>query len=154
MLRVVSMDVDLPAPGLRDTGVGYGRDMPDASTAVDLTLPADAQLMRIARLVASGLASLGGFDVDEIDDVRIGIDELCTGLMDVSDGDEVNLELSLAGDCLAVEARMRGDGPLPPAGNPLCEPILSAVADQHSWSTVEGRVIGRLEKRRTGQPPS
>ena len=34
---------------------------------IELALPADTRLLRLVRLVASGLASTAGFDVDELD---------------------------------------------------------------------------------------
>jgi serine/threonine-protein kinase RsbW len=51
----------------------------DATTSskVVVTLPAQPRLVRIARLVASGLANELGFGVDRLDDVRLAVGEAC-----------------------------------------------------------------------------
>src|SRR5882757_9444529 len=48
---------------------------------VRLTMPANPQLLRVARLTAAGLAGRLGFSVDEIEDVKIAVDELCFALV-------------------------------------------------------------------------
>jgi serine/threonine-protein kinase RsbW len=63
------------------------RARPDGDTAADpdltpphtvkVTLPAQPRLIRVARLVASGLANELGFDVDRLDDVRLAVGEAC-----------------------------------------------------------------------------
>ena len=44
---------------------------------VRLTMPATPHLLRVARLTAAGLAGRLGFSFDEIEDVKIAVDELC-----------------------------------------------------------------------------
>ena len=48
---------------------------------VRLTLPTTPQLLRVARLTAAGLAGRLGFSFDEIEDVKIAVDELCFALV-------------------------------------------------------------------------
>lgn len=43
---------------------------------ISLSIPASPEYLRVVRLVAAGLASRLGFTVDEIEDLRIGVDEL------------------------------------------------------------------------------
>ena len=62
-------------------------DQPDGSTVTDpmattpskvvVTLPARPRLVRVARLVATGLANELGFGVDRLDDVRLAVGEAC-----------------------------------------------------------------------------
>ena len=47
-----------------------------ADGLIELVLPADTRLVRVARLVASGVATAAGFDVDEVEDLRIAVDEV------------------------------------------------------------------------------
>jgi serine/threonine-protein kinase RsbW len=51
---------------------------------VRLTIPAALEFVRIARLTASGVASRLGFDIDEIEDLRVAVDELSSILVDAS----------------------------------------------------------------------
>jgi hypothetical protein len=45
-------------------------------TSLQLVLPGDPQLLRIVRLVASGLASLTELGLDAVEEVRAAADEL------------------------------------------------------------------------------
>ncbi len=49
----------------------------DAPDSVRLEIPAAAPYLRLARLAASDIATRAGWGVDDIDDLRIAIDELC-----------------------------------------------------------------------------
>ncbi|MBA2438406.1 MAG: anti-sigma B factor RsbW, partial [Acidimicrobiia bacterium] len=48
---------------------------------VRLVMPATPELLRVARLTAAGLASRLGFSFDEVEDVKIAVDELCFALV-------------------------------------------------------------------------
>jgi serine/threonine-protein kinase RsbW len=117
-------------------------------------MPATPQLMRVARLTAAGLASRLGFSFDEIEDVKIAVDELCFALMGTR-GREGSLTLvyRLDADRLVIEGT--GELPAPGAGaeaNPatteLSSRILSAVVDEHQVDSRDGATRFRLTKRR------
>ena len=44
---------------------------------VELTIPVRADLVVLARLTAATVASRADFDVEEIEDLRLAVDELC-----------------------------------------------------------------------------
>jgi len=46
--------------------------------SVLLTLPAKAEYVSTARLVASSIANRIGFDIDEIEDVKVAVSEVCS----------------------------------------------------------------------------
>ena len=59
------------------------RDGPVASDVlsercVELRIPADPELRRVVRLAVSAVGSLVGLDVEQLADVRLAVDELCT----------------------------------------------------------------------------
>ena len=62
---------------------------------IELTLPADSRLPRLVRLVASGLASTAGFDVDQLEDLRIAVDEAVAALLEGGDGSRLALRFEI-----------------------------------------------------------
>ncbi len=50
------------------------------SDTVELTLPVRADLVVLARFAAGTIASRADFDVEEIEDLRLAVDELCVSL--------------------------------------------------------------------------
>lgn len=47
---------------------------------VSISIPASPAYLQVVRLMAAGLASRLGFTIDEIEDLKIGVDELCAYL--------------------------------------------------------------------------
>lgn len=118
------------------------------ATSLTLTLPADPQLLRIVRLVASGVASLGPLDLDAVEEVRVMADELVSTLMEASDGGPVTMDLSINGERLRLEASASvRSGTL--EVDPMTDRILDAVSTHHEWSTVEGEAHGIVERTLT-----
>jgi hypothetical protein len=62
---------------------------------IELVLQADKRLVRVARLVASGVATTAGFDVEEVEDLQIAVDELWTALVEGGDGGPLLLGFEL-----------------------------------------------------------
>lgn len=52
---------------------------------VTLSFPATSERVRLARVLAATLADEAGFDYDEVEDVRIAVDELCFALLEAGD---------------------------------------------------------------------
>jgi Histidine kinase-like ATPase domain len=118
-------------------------------TVVRLEIPADPRIVRVARLAASALAAGAGFDVDEIDDVRIALDELCAVLFELGDGGPVSLEFTTEDASLQVVGRTPATThDVTPAAFALSEQILGAACDWHTWSIEDGVASVHLDKRR------
>ena len=120
----------------------------DTSRDVHLVVPAAAEYLRLVRLTAAGLASRMRFTFDEVEDLRIAVDELCFLL--VGDGDmdrTMELRYSSGEGSISIEGYTRLPGPLPEP-NELSEQILSALVDEHEVVGHEGEVRFRLLKRR------
>ena len=62
---------------------------------IELTIPADSRLLRLVRLVASGLASTAGFDVEQLEDLRIAVDEAVAALLEGGDGSRLSLRFEI-----------------------------------------------------------
>ncbi len=115
---------------------------------VELVLPADLGYIRLARLVASGVASGAGLDVDGVADFRIAVDELCATLMETTESDVV-LVFSVAPDGLRVSGSTTSTETRPPDPDrmALAQQILDVVADDYEYTTDDGRPLFRLRKR-------
>ena len=74
-----------------------------------LILPAQPRSLRLARLAASSLAADLDWSVDDIDDLRIAVDELCAALI-ASAPDAATLEVAFRqdGEGLAIEGQCDG----------------------------------------------
>lgn len=114
-----------------------------------LILPAQPRSLRLARLAASSLAADLDWSVDDIDDLRIAVDELCAAMI-ASAPDTATLEVSFQreGEALRIEGVCDG-----------CEGVvtLDPFAREMLDLTTEGFEVDgtgpvrrfRLEKRPT-----
>src|SRR5581483_4192484 len=100
---------------------------------IELVLPADTRLVRVARLVASGVATAAGFDVEEVEDLRIAVDELCGALVEGGDGTPLALRFDLGDERVSVTGSTGSAGldQLDPQRIGLSRQILEVVADSH-----------------------
>ncbi|MGH9078298.1 MAG: ATP-binding protein [Acidimicrobiales bacterium] len=106
---------------------------------VRLVLPAMPEYLRLARVTAAGLASRLDFTVDQVEDLRLAIDELCFTLTGDQGrpGGTVELRYTLGEDFLAVEGTGRfdpGTRTAPAERSELSELILAALVDEHEIS--------------------
>jgi serine/threonine-protein kinase RsbW len=122
----------------------------DAVVDVQLSLPATSSHLRLARVMAAGVASLGQLDYDSVEDLRIAVDELCTLLVQgAAPGGRIDLVYRLAGDHLEVEARTASRaGAVAPAVPSLTGQILSAVADGYELWAADGHIGFTLRSAR------
>src|SRR5687767_8821371 len=123
------------------------------SDEVQLVMPADPEFLRLARVTAMGLASRLSFTIDEIDDLRIAIDELLFGLIGTKGRPgRVTMRYAMVG--AGLEVRGSGDfedGLETPGLTELSELILNAVTDEHELVPDGPRPSFRLVKRRADQ---
>jgi serine/threonine-protein kinase RsbW len=119
---------------------------------VELSLPPDSRYMRLARLMASGVASTCGLPLEEVEDFRIAVDELCSTLIEMGDGEAIRLAFEIRADVLVVEGRtLAGRAPAPDDERlALSSQILDVVADGHELSHLDGRVEFSARKRVRG----
>jgi serine/threonine-protein kinase RsbW len=124
------------------------------SDVVELTLPVKADLVVLARLTAATVASRANFDIEEIEDIRLAVDELCVSLVgDRSDG-RMFLRFIRDDDQIEVEGTLQsGPGESGPGSAPggLSERILDALVDDHGFDGQDGTPRAWLRKRRARQ---
>lgn len=120
----------------------------EAPTSLQLVVPADVRFFRPVRLAVGGLATLVGFDIEAIDDIRIGVDELCGALFESGNGGELHVTVTVAvGASIRVEGTCpSGDEELDAARFGFSQQILSVVADDFGIDTSGGAVRCWLER--------
>ena len=116
---------------------------------IAIRIPASPQFVQVVRLVAAGLASRLKFTIDDIEDLKIGVDELCAYLTG-SQGREGTLEVRFTIGEDKVEISGRGDlSPGHKVRTELTEfsqMILDTVADSASLVQKDGSPVFHLVK--------
>ena len=116
---------------------------------VRLAVPANPEFVRLVRVTATGLASRVGFTYDEVEDLRLAIDELCHSVVG-SKGrpGRLSVRYGVTGDGLAVDGLGEADGGPVPALSDLSRQILGALVDEYGASLdSEGRPSFHLVKK-------
>jgi anti-sigma regulatory factor (Ser/Thr protein kinase) len=124
---------------------------------VGLSIPSGADLLVLARLTAATVASRAGFDVEEVEDLRLAVDELCVAL--IRPGTDGTLTLEFTRDADLIEVRCGYEvletAPSVEADDDLIEGlsdrILDALVDDHGRLLVDGNEQAWLRKRRARQ---
>ena len=121
---------------------------------VELCLPADSSYLSVLRTATAGLAARLDFTLDEIEDLRIAVDEACALLLpDVVAGGELSCVFTLRPGALTVEVSVPSRSGRLPRRNSFAWTVLTALAGEVEARTSEnGRVSLALVKRRGGRP--
>ncbi len=116
-----------------------------ASDTIELGVPLRAEYAAHLRLLVASVAGDAGFSVDELDDLRLGVSEIFTLLLDgADDGARAFIELSVDGGRIALTVGRSGVADAPDVDE-LAAAILSSVVDE--YTTVPGGIV--MSKRAT-----
>jgi serine/threonine-protein kinase RsbW len=126
---------------------------------VELTFPARGDLVVLARLVSSAISARAGFDIEELEDLRLAVGELCLLALQGSDAHhgELRVEFTCSDETLDISCTLVSDGPAPDAWSggaealQLSEQILAALVDEYGRDDQDGMVRAWLRKRRRGR---
>jgi serine/threonine-protein kinase RsbW len=116
--------------------------VPDRPT-ITVSFPAAPEYLRLARLATADIASRAGFDYEEIDDLRIGVSELCSMISGAA-GATVTLDFTFD------DATVRVQGVADPGAlmeNELSRAIVGAVVDDYEVDVHDGSARFRASKR-------
>jgi anti-sigma regulatory factor (Ser/Thr protein kinase) len=124
---------------LESGGTSAGGESPDrAGAVVELVVPARQRFLATVRLTAASVATDLGFSVDDLDELRIAIDESLNVLMAAQPPDAaIRVTFTLEPRVTGMPGRLRVDGapspasatPAAPAVDALVTHILGAVTD-------------------------
>jgi anti-sigma regulatory factor (Ser/Thr protein kinase) len=119
---------------------------------VRLAMPAGPEFVRLARITATGLANRLGFGWDDMEDLRLAVDELCHAIIGPSGrAGVISLRYLSDSDGLLVEATGHFDPGGPPlALSDLARQILSALVDEHDVAEADGSPLIWFRKKAAG----
>jgi serine/threonine-protein kinase RsbW len=123
---------------------------------VELSIPVRADLVVLARLTAATVASRAGFDVEEIEDLRLAVDELCVSLVDEGGAGRLALRFVRGDQEIEVSCIYQSDGTTGrrtagASSDGLSARILDALVDEHGRDSTNGCPRIWLRKRRARQ---
>jgi serine/threonine-protein kinase RsbW len=126
----------------------------DSGDAVELRLPADGAYLSVLRTATAGLAARLDFTLDEIEDLRIAVDEACAMLLpDALDGAHLVCQFSMSADSLGITVSVPTRGGKLPKRTTFAWTVLTALAGEvDAKSGPDGTVTVMLRKRRSGRP--
>ncbi|MGH3680491.1 MAG: ATP-binding protein [Natronosporangium sp.] len=119
-----------------------------------LTVPADGAYLGVLRTAAAGLAARLHFTLDEIEDLRIAVDEACAMLIRLAAPMAMlRCRFALAGDELGVEVAVSAAPEAsPPATSTFAWKVLTALATAPSVEFSERTATIALTARRSDLP--
>lgn len=137
---------------------------PPASERIELSIPAGAAWLALARTTGAAIASRSEFSYDEIADLRLAIDELCLTLIEGPPAERLRIEYELDGNALTVTGETVGVAAGAPStngagelGDTLLTPaelsarILDALVDAHGSQSHGSERRAWLRKLRTSE---
>jgi serine/threonine-protein kinase RsbW len=116
---------------------------------VRLLIPSSVRHLRLARVTASTMATDLSFDLQDIEDLRVAVDELAALLIEDCPPDAVlELEFAAVDGGLRINGRIEAPGLPAPALHPVARELLELVADEYEFSPVGDSRSFQLTKRR------
>jgi hypothetical protein len=132
---------------------------------VELSIPADPQMLFLARMTAAAVAARADLNYEQVEDLRLAIDELCIALLNSGDGaGQIALLFQWDSDgtldvlgTLVPDGDPASNGHAPGQSGPalsidLSERILDALVDDHGSDAVGGVYRAWLRVRRQELP--
>jgi serine/threonine-protein kinase RsbW len=96
---------------------------------VTIRMPAEGAYLSILRTATAGLAARLDFTLDEIEDLRIAVDEACGMLLgQAAPGADLECDFTLGEDRISIAVSTVATQPRPPARDTFAWTVLSALA--------------------------
>ena len=119
------------------------------SDQVVLRLPAASAYLSVLRTATASLASRLDFTLDDIEDLRIAVDEACALLLPHAvEGSSLECAFDLSPDALAVTVSVPTAEPVPIAQDSFAWTVLTALVGEVTSKETDDGVMLSLVKRR------
>jgi serine/threonine-protein kinase RsbW len=120
---------------------------------VELQVPASSAYLAVLRTATAGLAARLDFTLDDIEDLRIAVDEACSLLLPLAADDAaLTCEFQLTADELEVSVSVPSDHTEPPSPGSFAWTVLSALTGDVDARAENGAIVVKLAKRRAVAP--
>lgn len=118
---------------------------------VSVRLPASAAYLAVLRTTTASLAARLDFTLDEIEDLRIAVDEAsCLLLAGAAEGAELTSVFEMFPDSIQVSVSTMTDKGHPPERDSFAWTVLTALAGHvDAWTEPDGRQTISLVKHRS-----
>ncbi|SHH78076.1 serine/threonine-protein kinase RsbW [Caloranaerobacter azorensis DSM 13643] len=74
---------------------------------IKLTIPAMAEYVSVVRLTSSAIASRIGFDIEEIEDIKVAIAEACTMIIKNGEKQNIDINFEILADILNISVQAK-----------------------------------------------
>ncbi len=92
-------------------------------------MPADGAYLSVLRTATAGLAARLDFTLDDIEDIRIAVDEACAMLLSQAvPGSSLECTFTLSADDMTIAVSVQSLSPRPPSADTFAWTVLSALA--------------------------
>ncbi len=126
--------------------------MSDRRFDVELRIPADSAFLAVLRTATAGLAARLDFTLDDIEDLRIAVDEACAMVLpQAASGADLSCAFYLGSDSLKVSVSAECDSPRPPSQDGFAWTVLTALTSSLD-ARVDGDVLTVVLSRVSGEP--
>jgi serine/threonine-protein kinase RsbW len=149
------MEVALPDESLAPSADARAGAASAVRDVVIIKLPAVGAYLSVLRTATAGLAARLDFTLDEIEDLRIAVDEACAMLLaSALAGASLDCEFEVLSDALRVSVTVETEDGQQPSRDTFAWTVLSALAGEVDSSVdLENRVtISLLKHRAAGAP--
>jgi serine/threonine-protein kinase RsbW len=120
---------------------------------VELQVPASGAYLTVLRTAAAGLAARLDFTLDDIEDLRIAVDEACALLLPIAaEGAQLTCRFELQGTVLQVAVSVPSNADAPPEPGSFAWTVLSALAGDVEAVRENGVITLKLSKGRAVAP--
>lgn len=120
--------------------------------SVRLSIPAHPRMLRFARVTAATLAVDLAFTLEEIEDLRVAVDELAAAAIEgLDEAAALELCFEIQGTDLVVDGQVPAAGPMPEL-HPVAQELINMLTDHHELAERGGSRIFRLVKHRSIDP--
>ena len=117
---------------------------------VTIQMPAEGAYLSVLRTATAGLAARLDFTLDEIEDLRIAVDEACGMLLgQAAPGGTLECDFTLGKDRISIAVSAPSLQPRPPSRDTFAWTVLSALAgNADAWVGPDDKVTVLLRKIR------